>query len=684
MSAPELVANSVIAGKYTIRSLLLHGGCMATYRALAAKNREVALKVYDPAILSLPAVTKALAQHRSIAAKLPAQHVVPIADSGTDASSGAPFTVTDFDPRPSLGQLIDRGPLTAAAMVTLIRNLARTTDLLHSSGITSLSLHPGNIFVGAGPNHDARVADFGANLVRRALPIPEKAGRWMPWLAPEQIKGQESPGQAAEIFALGLLAFFAVTGKSYWRSTLAKPVDAVALRREILAERMPVSVRAGEFSVTLNPAVDAVFARALAFRPADRYSTAQEFAARLDAALSGRVEQADAGRPPNDDVASSTVKISAGDPVADRAPSSGDAAAARRIAPPPRKMPGRTTMLGMGNMGADAPIGSQAAAGAPRPPLSTMVGIGEAPAEMPAAAPAKPAAPATAPAKPAPLKTAAPAMPTAPAKAAAPVMTNAPAPTAAPAMTKPPAKPGPPPMPVAPAATAEPPKVAPPATVVERAGPPPLPMAPPPAQIAAVLAKFEAAPPEPPPTTASLASSTATIDVAQMAPAWPTVEQGDAAADRVETDIGMVGAKLSDPPPKNTRRRWALGIGGLMVFIGGAAFALSGGAPSSRDRAASDAKVSDSNATHATAERPLAKEPAIAELPQPAETAAPPAAPPPAEDPALPIADENAVAPPAIVADTNVPHPQVASPPEGAAPRPQSKNGCGKFLKRCN
>jgi hypothetical protein len=460
----------------------------------------------------------------------------------------------------------------------------------------------------------------------------------------------------------------------------------VALRREILAERMPVSVRAGEFSVTLNPAVDAVFARALAFRPADRYATAQEFAAGLDVALSGRVEQADAGRPPNDDVASSTVKMGAGDPVADRAPSPGDAAAARRMAPPPRKMPGRTTMLGMGNMGADAPIGSQAAAAAPRPPLSTMVGIGESPAEMPAAAPAKPAAPATAPAKAAPpLKTAPPATPTTPAKTAAPAMTNAPAQAAAPAMTKPPAKPGPPPMPLAPAATTEPLKVVPPATVVQRAAPPPLPMTPPPAQIEAVLAKFEAAPPEPLPTTPSVASSTATNDVAQMAPAWSTVGHGDAGAERVETDIGMVGAKLSDPPPQNTRLRWALGIGGLMVLIGGAAFALSGGASSSRDRAASDAKVSDNNATHATAERPLANEPAVAELPQPAEPAAPPAAPLPAEDPALPIPDDNAVGRPAIVADTNGPHPQVASPPEGTAARPQpSKNGCGKFLKRCN
>ena len=71
MSAPELLAGSVVAGKYTIRSLLHHGGAMATYRAVGAKNREVVLKVYDRAITALPDVTKVFAQHQSVSVKLP-------------------------------------------------------------------------------------------------------------------------------------------------------------------------------------------------------------------------------------------------------------------------------------------------------------------------------------------------------------------------------------------------------------------------------------------------------------------------------------------------------------------------------------------------------------------------------------------------------------------------------------
>ena len=439
MSAPELVAGYVVAGKYTIRSLLLRGGATTTYRAVAAKNREVVVKLYDPAIRSFPDLLKALAEHRSISAKLPPHQIVLMTDSGTDANSGAPFTVADFESAPSLSQLIDRGPLSASATVALVRNLASVTDLLHTNGIAALTLHPGNVFVRPGEQYDVRVADFGASLVRRALPLPEMAGRWMPWLAPEQIKGQDGISAAADVFALALIAFYAVTGKSYWRSSQQKVPDMAALRREILGERMPASVRASTFSITLNPAIDPFFARALAFRPTDRFSTAREFAASLGAALGGRsVADAQAEPPPSANVAS--AKASATGPAAYRAASPSDAtsSAQRMAAPPPRKMPQRATMLGMGTLEDDEP--TIALAPGARPPMRTMLGIGEARRAIARATGESPA-PSTAQAKISPpaLPTA-PAMGAPPAKAAAPVATAIPAKTAAPQTVATPAK----------------------------------------------------------------------------------------------------------------------------------------------------------------------------------------------------------------------------------------------------
>jgi len=726
MSAPELVIGSVIAGKYTIRSLLLRGGPTATYRAVAPKNREVVLKVYDPAILSFPELLKTLAQHKSIGAKLPAHQVVAIAESGTDPNSGAPFTVSDFESVPSLAQLIDRGPLSASAMVTLIRNLASTIDLLHSSGIASLSLHPGNVFVRPGDPYEVRVADFGGSLVRRTLPAPEKAGRWMPWLAPEQIKGQDAPTRAADIFALGLLAFFAVTGKSYWRSSQQKVPDTTALRREVLGERMPASVRASEFSITLNPAVDAVFARALAFRPNDRHATAQEFAAGLEAALSGR----------------SAVE-------ADAAPT-----AQRMAAPAPRKMPQRATMLGMGSPATENPTGASATTGGPRPPMSTMLGMGEAAAAAVAAAPAIVPAPppATTPAKitPPPMPTAAakaapaakasaPAMTPAPAKAAPPAMTAAPAKTATPPVTAtapkapPPAKALPaavfaapviavapatsptpatrattatsaaPAMPVARAMPVESPMVVPSETPAPRAGPPPLPMAPPPDQLEEVLAQFEAGAPDLRPRAPSPTPSTAGADVVQTPPAWSTAQHGDT-GERVETGVAVVGA-VTAHTPRNIRMRWVASICGLLVLIGGAAVALSSGTSGSDGPAASEAKATataTAKAPSISAESPSAavqapspnamqqgaEEPPPSAAPEPSAVAPP--GPPPEEPEAAEPSRPTAADPVAPIADSNADTPSGKSgpsttwtPPAGTQTQP-SKKPCGKFLKRCD
>ena len=84
-----------------------------------------------------------------------------------------------------------------------------------------------------GAQYEVRVADFGSNLVRAAIPAQEKAPRWMPWLAPEQIKAQGPATHGADIFALALARHFGVTLKpqptgayaATLTQTLTKQVD---------------------------------------------------------------------------------------------------------------------------------------------------------------------------------------------------------------------------------------------------------------------------------------------------------------------------------------------------------------------------------------------------------------------------------------------------------------------------
>ena len=83
------------------------------------------------------------------------------------------------------------------------------------------------------------------------------------------------------MFATALVAFFAVTGRSYWRACSSHPPDLAAWESEIVASRASASERAKELGVSLPASFDAPFARALSALPSDRFDSVGAFAAAL-------------------------------------------------------------------------------------------------------------------------------------------------------------------------------------------------------------------------------------------------------------------------------------------------------------------------------------------------------------------------------------------------------------------
>ncbi len=374
MTAPELPIGHIVAGKYAIQSLLHYGGSIATYHAMTAPNREVALKLYDARIKSVPELMKTLTRYEMVVNSLPSHLVVQIEERGEDPATGAPYTVTNFQAHPSLAELVELCPLSPAEMVALTRSLAKVVDLAHANGISHLGLKPTNVFVRPGPSCEVRVVDFGLSHVRSALPDAKVRAAVAPWLAPEQMKESTAPGPAADIFASALVAFFAVTGKSFWRAFQPGRPDVSAWEFEILGTRLPVSERAREVSISLKSSFDVAFGRALAVLPTARFGTATQFADALAAAIEvpsvsvvAAAPVAGPAMPPRGSPLRTTA-MGIGAPA-------GAAAAAAQAQPAPR--PGgnagispvlKTTMLGMGNPTPPRPVASSGAADVPAPP----------------------------------------------------------------------------------------------------------------------------------------------------------------------------------------------------------------------------------------------------------------------------------------------------------------------------
>jgi serine/threonine protein kinase len=274
LASPELTPGQVIGDRSTVQGPLGRSERVSAWEGVTATSRPVAIKLYDPALGegSLSALRAAAAVTRD----LPRGYALEVLEVGLDAGTGAAYVVTERSARPSLAHLVQLCPLSPDEVVALVRSLARALGGAHERGLPHLGLKPNNVFVGPPPACEVQLADFGAT-VARAVPGGAVDPEGAPWLSPEQAFGGLPPGVGSDVFSTALVVFFALTGRSYWRSFGARS-DVAVWAREIYAPRARASERAGELGASLPEAWDVPFERALDVDPVRRPHSIAELA----------------------------------------------------------------------------------------------------------------------------------------------------------------------------------------------------------------------------------------------------------------------------------------------------------------------------------------------------------------------------------------------------------------------
>src|SRR5262249_45240989 len=161
-----------------------------------------------PAIRQRADIMAALEQTYAATNALPQDVAVPLLDAGYDPQTGAPFSVTERIKFPSLAQLTAQRPLTPEEVANVLAMMGRVLDYAHARQLNHHALKPTNVFVGLAMGGGVRVTDFGAGLIRTAIPTSEGYALTAPWLAPEQAQGGMPVGPAADVFSAALVAFF--------------------------------------------------------------------------------------------------------------------------------------------------------------------------------------------------------------------------------------------------------------------------------------------------------------------------------------------------------------------------------------------------------------------------------------------------------------------------------------------
>ena len=246
-------------------------------------KRPCVVKLIRPDKTGNPRVLARFQREVRATAKLSHWNTVEIYDYGCTAE-GTFYYVMEYLPGMSLGELVGRfGPLPPERVIYLLRQACDALGEAHAAGLIHRDIKPGNIFVAerGGVYDVAKLLDFG--LVKPLWDEEDEPGHLTAegtitgsplFMSPEQALGEAKPDGRSDIYSLGAVGYYLLTGHPPFEGD--KPLKVLFAHAH--EPVVPPS--------SLRPAVPAdlerVILRCLAKNPADRFPDA----ASLEAALS--------------------------------------------------------------------------------------------------------------------------------------------------------------------------------------------------------------------------------------------------------------------------------------------------------------------------------------------------------------------------------------------------------------
>jgi serine/threonine-protein kinase len=272
-------------GSFELGPLVARGGMGEVYAShRPGDGRHAAVKLLNARALGEEALVKRFLREADITTQLHAPNIVEVMETGVTAD-GAPYLAMEMLAGHDLAwHLRRRTRLPIAEVVILVEQVARGLSAAHAAGVVHRDLKPANVFLHEpDPPGDPtwKILDFGVSKLRESRgTLTEGALVGTPgYMAPEQVRG-ETADERADVFALGAVAYRALTGQPPFGLTDVQAVFEVVFRQPTA----PSALTKG-----LSEDVDRVIAIALEKRAEGRFSAATELADALRAASRGEL-----------------------------------------------------------------------------------------------------------------------------------------------------------------------------------------------------------------------------------------------------------------------------------------------------------------------------------------------------------------------------------------------------------
>lgn len=291
-----ITGDRTLAGRYRVGECIGRGGMADVYAGTDERlGRTVAIKLLNKQLASDPSFRERFRKEASSAARMSHPTIVRVYDAGQDTfetrsgdSVELPYIVMEYVDGRMLRDIIAEGSLGIDESLRIFRGILTALEYSHRAGVVHRDIKPGNVMITK--TGQVKVMDFGIAravsdnhaTVAQTTAILGTAS----YFSPEQARGEVVDARS-DLYSAGVVLFEMLTGRVPFRGD-----TAVAVAYQHVSEK---PVAPSSINPEVSPELDAVVAHALVKDPKQRYQSAAQFRADVEAAAEGRMPQTSAG-----------------------------------------------------------------------------------------------------------------------------------------------------------------------------------------------------------------------------------------------------------------------------------------------------------------------------------------------------------------------------------------------------
>ncbi len=268
----QFPATGTLLGHYRLLEQVGHGGMGIVFRARDEQlDRDVAVKILPAGTFLTENARKQFRHEAQVLAKLNHPNVAMAFDYGRQDEIA--YLVTEYVGGTTLEAKLSNGAFPQKVVIQLGMQLAKGLVAAHREHIIHRDLKPSNLRLSA--DGELKILDFGlacchepiTDLAKTLSLEPQNAVGTLPYMAPEQVRGEDAD-QRTDIWGAGAVLYELATGH--------RPFPIASSLKLIDAIQHAVPPAPSALNRQITPSLDAVILKALDKDPERRYQSAGE------------------------------------------------------------------------------------------------------------------------------------------------------------------------------------------------------------------------------------------------------------------------------------------------------------------------------------------------------------------------------------------------------------------------